>query len=142
MINIFAGKNQPGMLVSVLEAFEDIGLNVLEARISCTDSFSLHANGVEVINTSAEKHIYIHQFYIVVITICLYAYICIEYYRRSHVAIASSYVVVMKSYMVLLTNVNVCAFANESFQIIVDNAGGNLNKHGYKIYINIVCVHI
>ncbi|KAJ4892053.1 transcription regulator [Raphanus sativus] len=47
MINIFAGKNQPGMLVSVLEAFEDIGLNVLEARISCTDSFSLHANGVE-----------------------------------------------------------------------------------------------
>ncbi|ESQ52754.1 hypothetical protein EUTSA_v10017347mg [Eutrema salsugineum] len=47
MINVYAGKNQPGMLVSVLEAFEDIGLNVLEARVSCTDSFSLHAMGVE-----------------------------------------------------------------------------------------------
>ncbi|XP_010505778.1 PREDICTED: transcription factor SCREAM2-like [Camelina sativa] len=47
MINILSGKNQPGMLVSVLEAFEDIGLNVLEARVSCTDSFSLHAMGVE-----------------------------------------------------------------------------------------------
>ncbi|EOA28049.1 hypothetical protein CARUB_v10024226mg [Capsella rubella] len=47
MINIFSGKNQPGMLVSVLEAFEDIGLNLLEARVSCTDSFSLHAMGLE-----------------------------------------------------------------------------------------------
>ncbi|XP_010517470.1 PREDICTED: transcription factor SCREAM2 [Camelina sativa] len=47
MINILSGKNQPGMLVSVLEAFEDIGLNVLEARVTCTDSFSLHAMGVE-----------------------------------------------------------------------------------------------
>ncbi|CAN8317574.1 unnamed protein product [Cochlearia groenlandica] len=47
MINVISGKNQPGMLVSVLEAFEDIGLNVLEARASCTDSFSLHAMGVE-----------------------------------------------------------------------------------------------
>ncbi|KAF2605489.1 hypothetical protein F2Q70_00024380 [Brassica cretica] len=47
MINVLAGKNQPGMLVSVLEAFEDIGLNVLDARVSCTDSFSLHATGVE-----------------------------------------------------------------------------------------------
>ncbi|ANM62590.1 transcription factor SCREAM-like protein [Arabidopsis thaliana] len=47
MINVFSGKNQPGMLVSVLEAFEDIGLNVLEARASCTDSFSLHAMGLE-----------------------------------------------------------------------------------------------
>ncbi|KAG7574367.1 hypothetical protein ISN44_As09g025560 [Arabidopsis suecica] len=50
MINVFSGKNQPGMLVSVLEAFEDIGLNVLEARVSCTDSFSLHAMGLEVSN--------------------------------------------------------------------------------------------
>lgn len=48
MITVFSGKNQPGMLVSVLEAFEDVGLNLLEARASCTDSFSLHAMGVEV----------------------------------------------------------------------------------------------
>ncbi|CAH8376471.1 unnamed protein product [Eruca vesicaria subsp. sativa] len=47
MINVFSGKNQPGMLVSVLAAFEDMGLDVLEARVSCTDSFSLHAMGVK-----------------------------------------------------------------------------------------------
>ncbi|KAF3558698.1 hypothetical protein F2Q69_00017748 [Brassica cretica] len=47
MIKVFSGENQPGMLVSVLEAFEDMGLDVLEARVSCTDSFSLHAMGVK-----------------------------------------------------------------------------------------------
>ena len=52
MIKVFSGENQPGMLVSVLEAFEDMGLDVLEARVSCTDSFSLHATGVKVINKS------------------------------------------------------------------------------------------
>ncbi|KAF8085708.1 hypothetical protein N665_0650s0021 [Sinapis alba] len=47
MINVFSGKNQPGILVSILEAFEDMGLDVLEARVSCTDSFSFHAMGVK-----------------------------------------------------------------------------------------------
>ncbi|XP_008369333.1 transcription factor bHLH61 isoform X3 [Malus domestica] len=37
----------PGLLVSVLEAFEDLGLNVLEARVSCADSFRLQAVGGE-----------------------------------------------------------------------------------------------
>lgn len=60
MIKVFSGENQPGMLVSVLEAFEDMGLDVLEARVSCTDSFSLHAMGVKVINKSSYKHICIH----------------------------------------------------------------------------------
>ncbi|XP_010534640.1 PREDICTED: uncharacterized protein LOC104810137 isoform X2 [Tarenaya hassleriana] len=46
-INVFSGKNQQGLLVSVLEAFEDLGLNVLEARVSCTDTFSLQAIGEE-----------------------------------------------------------------------------------------------
>ncbi|CAH2058621.1 unnamed protein product [Thlaspi arvense] len=60
MINVFSGKNQPGMLVSVLESFEEIGLNVLEARVSCIDSFSLHAMGVEVLSKSSHNHISIH----------------------------------------------------------------------------------
>ncbi|XP_010537360.1 PREDICTED: uncharacterized protein LOC104812010 isoform X2 [Tarenaya hassleriana] len=47
LINVFTGKNQQGLLVSVLEAFEDLGLNVLEARVSCTDTFSLQAVGEE-----------------------------------------------------------------------------------------------
>ncbi|CAL1374824.1 unnamed protein product [Linum trigynum] len=45
LINIFSEKNCPGLLVSVLEAFEDLGLNVVEARASCSDSFRLQAVG-------------------------------------------------------------------------------------------------
>ncbi|KAM1020325.1 hypothetical protein ACFX13_042311 [Malus domestica] len=47
LINVFSGKSCPGLLVSVLEAFEDLGLNVLEARVSCADSFRLQAVGGE-----------------------------------------------------------------------------------------------
>ncbi|CAN0909863.1 Transcription factor SCREAM2 [Linum grandiflorum] len=45
LINVVSLKNCPGLLVSVLEAFEEIGLNVVEARVSCTDSFRLQAVG-------------------------------------------------------------------------------------------------
>lgn len=48
LINVFSDKSCPGLLVSILEAFEDLGLNVLEARVSCTDSFRLEAFGGEV----------------------------------------------------------------------------------------------
>ncbi|KAH0979595.1 hypothetical protein GBA52_006772 [Prunus armeniaca] len=47
LINVFSEKSCPGLLVSVLEAFEDLGLNVLEARVSCADSFRLQANEEE-----------------------------------------------------------------------------------------------
>ncbi|XP_009369249.2 transcription factor SCREAM2-like isoform X2 [Pyrus x bretschneideri] len=47
LINVFSEKSCPGLLVSVLEAFEDLGLNVLEARVSCADSFRLQAVGGE-----------------------------------------------------------------------------------------------
>ncbi|KAB2596364.1 transcription factor SCREAM2-like [Pyrus ussuriensis x Pyrus communis] len=47
LINAFSEKSCPGLLVSVLEAFEDLGLNVLEARVSCADSFRLQAVGGE-----------------------------------------------------------------------------------------------
>ncbi|KAJ4978141.1 hypothetical protein NE237_008921 [Protea cynaroides] len=47
LINVFSEKNCPGMLVSILEAFEELGLNVLEARVSCTDNFHLEAVGGE-----------------------------------------------------------------------------------------------
>ncbi|KAH0873909.1 hypothetical protein HID58_026486 [Brassica napus] len=45
MIKVMSGKNEAGLLVCVLEAFEDLGLEVVEARVSCMDSFSLHAIG-------------------------------------------------------------------------------------------------
>uniref|UniRef100_A0A803RC71 Plant bHLH transcription factor ACT-like domain-containing protein n=2 Tax=Cannabis sativa TaxID=3483 RepID=A0A803RC71_CANSA len=47
MINVLSEKSCPGLLVAVLEAFEDMGLNVLEARVSCADSFHLQAVGGE-----------------------------------------------------------------------------------------------
>ncbi|XP_030534665.1 transcription factor SCREAM2-like isoform X2 [Rhodamnia argentea] len=47
LINVFSDKSCPGLLVSILEAFEDLGLNVLEARVSCTDNFRLQAFGGE-----------------------------------------------------------------------------------------------
>ncbi|KAK4743177.1 hypothetical protein SAY87_001178 [Trapa incisa] len=47
LINVFSGRSCPGLLVLILEAFEHLGLNVLEARVSCTDNFRLQAIGGE-----------------------------------------------------------------------------------------------
>ena len=43
LINVFSEKNCPGLLVSILEAFEELGLEVLDARVSCSKSFRLGA---------------------------------------------------------------------------------------------------
>ena len=51
------------MLVSILEAFEELGLNVLDARASCTDTFRLEAVGGEVRKVAVTKlsiHTYRH----------------------------------------------------------------------------------
>lgn len=48
LINVYSEKSCPGLLASVLEAFEDLGLNVLEAKASCTDAFHLVAIGTDV----------------------------------------------------------------------------------------------
>ncbi|XP_024459245.1 transcription factor SCREAM2 isoform X1 [Populus trichocarpa] len=45
LINVFSGKNCPGLLVSILEAFDELGLDVLDARVSCEDNFLLEAIG-------------------------------------------------------------------------------------------------
>ncbi|GMN40509.1 hypothetical protein TIFTF001_009739 [Ficus carica] len=47
LVNVFSDKNCPGLLVSILEAFENLGLDVLDARASCTDNFQLEAIGEE-----------------------------------------------------------------------------------------------
>lgn len=49
-INVYSEKNCPGLLVSILEAFEELGLNVLDASVSCADNFHLQAVGGEVRN--------------------------------------------------------------------------------------------
>lgn len=48
LINVLIEKNSPGMLTSILEAFEDLGLDVLDARVSCEDTFKLEAFGGDV----------------------------------------------------------------------------------------------
>lgn len=48
LINVLSENNCPGLLVSILEAFEELGLDVLDARVSCSDSFQLEAVGGEV----------------------------------------------------------------------------------------------
>ncbi|XP_077216824.1 transcription factor SCREAM-like protein [Tasmannia lanceolata] len=47
LVNVFSEKSSPGLLVSILETFEELGLNVIEAKVSCTDSFRLEAVGGE-----------------------------------------------------------------------------------------------
>ncbi|XP_062232517.1 uncharacterized protein LOC133929751 [Phragmites australis] len=45
LINVFVDKSNPGLLSSILEAFDELGLTVLEARASCAGSFCLEAVG-------------------------------------------------------------------------------------------------
>ncbi|KAJ1262376.1 hypothetical protein BS78_09G102900 [Paspalum vaginatum] len=47
LINVFMDKSSPGLLASILEAFDEIGLTVLEARATCAGSFRLEAVGEE-----------------------------------------------------------------------------------------------
>ncbi|XP_075512588.1 transcription factor bHLH61-like isoform X2 [Primulina tabacum] len=47
LVNVHAWKSFPGLLVYILETFEDIGLTVVEARVSCADNFHLQAIGGE-----------------------------------------------------------------------------------------------
>ncbi|KAD1040244.1 hypothetical protein R6Q59_014340 [Mikania micrantha] len=44
---MYSERSCPGLLVFVLKVFEELSLNVLEARVSCTGSFHLEALGVE-----------------------------------------------------------------------------------------------
>nr|XP_043617241.1 uncharacterized protein LOC122589063 [Erigeron canadensis] len=46
-VNVYSERSCPGLLVYVLKVFEELNLNVLEARVSCTGSFHLEALGVE-----------------------------------------------------------------------------------------------
>ncbi|TVU18849.1 hypothetical protein EJB05_34964 [Eragrostis curvula] len=47
LINVFVEKSSPGLLPSILEAFDELGLTVLEARASCDGTFRLEAVGGE-----------------------------------------------------------------------------------------------
>ncbi|KAI8019530.1 hypothetical protein LOK49_LG04G00739 [Camellia lanceoleosa] len=48
LINVFSEKKCPGLLVTILKAFEELGLDVLDANVSCSENFRLEAVGGEV----------------------------------------------------------------------------------------------
>ncbi|RLN17211.1 uncharacterized protein C2845_PM02G26780 [Panicum miliaceum] len=57
LINVFSDKSCPGLLVSVLEAFDELGLSVLQATASCADSFRLEAVGGEKVAENVDEHV-------------------------------------------------------------------------------------
>lgn len=63
LVNVYSERSCPGLLVSILQVLEDLGLNVLEARVSCTDTFRLQAFGGEVIIHSSTISSQIFSFY-------------------------------------------------------------------------------
>nr|XP_023923153.1 uncharacterized protein LOC112034572 isoform X1 [Quercus suber]POE97131.1 hypothetical protein CFP56_19985 [Quercus suber] len=48
LIEVFNKRSCCGLLVFILEAFEELGLDVLQARVSCSDNFHLEAMGAKV----------------------------------------------------------------------------------------------
>ncbi|KAM3692186.1 hypothetical protein ACB098_08G068600 [Castanea mollissima] len=48
LIEVFNKRSCCGLLVFLLEAFEELGLDVLQARVSCSDNFHLEAMGAKV----------------------------------------------------------------------------------------------
>ncbi|KAL8161059.1 hypothetical protein V2J09_012548 [Rumex salicifolius] len=47
LVNVFVERSSQGLLTTVLEAFEELNLNVLEASVSCVDTFRFEAVGAE-----------------------------------------------------------------------------------------------
>ncbi|XP_078435798.1 uncharacterized protein LOC144706670 [Wolffia australiana] len=47
LVRVFSKKTGPHLLVSILSAFEDLGIDVIDARVSCAESFRLEAIGRE-----------------------------------------------------------------------------------------------
>lgn len=62
MIKVLSQRSCQGLLTFILEAFERLGLEVLQARASCVGSFCLEAFGIKVSNNdvkcSLEKLLY------------------------------------------------------------------------------------
>ncbi|XWS71921.1 hypothetical protein CRYUN_Cryun03dG0180000 [Craigia yunnanensis] len=65
LIKVLSERCCRGLLVFILEAFEDLGLDVLQARVSCSECFRLEAVGVKVrnkyiTNIYTHTHTYTH----------------------------------------------------------------------------------
>ncbi|OIV95199.1 hypothetical protein TanjilG_21589 [Lupinus angustifolius] len=56
MIKVQSQRSCQGLLVFILEAFEELGLDVLQARVSCEDRFCLEALGIKE-NNEDTRHL-------------------------------------------------------------------------------------
>jgi hypothetical protein len=72
-INVSMEGSRPGMLMSVLEAFEALGLDVLDADVSCADDtpFRLQATGGQGTMTTAVDEQMVEQAVLQAITKCM-----------------------------------------------------------------------
>lgn len=87
VIEVMSEKRCQGLLVFILEAIEELGLELLDARVSCVDNFCLEAVGNKVIC----KHIklltydtYIHlqlQLYVMLLQRPIRPSYCNHYYN-------------------------------------------------------------
>uniref|UniRef100_A0ACD5X2D0 Uncharacterized protein n=1 Tax=Avena sativa TaxID=4498 RepID=A0ACD5X2D0_AVESA len=57
LVNVFSEKSCPGLLVSILEALDELGLSVLEATATCADTFRLEAIGGENLAEKVDEHV-------------------------------------------------------------------------------------
>ncbi|CAD6222563.1 unnamed protein product [Miscanthus lutarioriparius] len=59
VINVLSDKSCPGLLVSILEAFDELGLSLHQATASCADTFRLEAIGGEMQNQvdNVDEHV-------------------------------------------------------------------------------------
>lgn len=60
LINVSSVKSYPGLLVSILEAFDQLGLGVVQARAACTDTFHLEVVGGDVSSNPSTYYLHIH----------------------------------------------------------------------------------
>ncbi|KAL5580578.1 hypothetical protein UlMin_013020 [Ulmus minor] len=59
-IKVITEETCRGLLVFILEAFEELGLDVLQARVSCSHNFHLEALGIIV--NKIRYHLLLHAF--------------------------------------------------------------------------------
>lgn len=68
LIKVFTTRNCQGLLVFILEAFEELSLEVLQARVSTSDSFILEAIATRVrgqVEIFSAKHFYAQAYILV-----------------------------------------------------------------------------
>ena len=75
LIKVLSERCCRGLLVFILEAFEELGLDVLQARVSCSECFHLEAVGVKVRNKYIYIYIYSHTYIDTYTSACVHLFL-------------------------------------------------------------------